>query len=146
MKDLDRLVLGCIAGGCLGASTFFLLDALFAEQPAHAIETRSERALETLNVDWGSENRKEKLRTQIARECASARSIRDQAIALAKKSRTINQNHYEQALALTQRANAYWPTDAHETETSPWTLRQEDLKKAPWVPKILVLRGAMTTE
>ena len=105
MKDLDRLVLGWIAGGCLGASTFFLLDALFAEQPAHAIETRSERALETLNVDWDSENRKEKLRTQIARECASARSIRDQAIALAKKSRTINQNHYEQALALTQRAN-----------------------------------------
>ena len=106
MKTLGHLALGCIAGGSLGASTFLLLDALLVEQPAHAIETRSERALETLNMDWGSENRKEKLRTQIARECASARSIRDQAIALAKKSRTINQNHYEQALALTQRANA----------------------------------------
>lgn len=106
MKDLDRLLLGCIAGSCLGASTFFLLDALLAEQPAHAIETRSERALETLNEDWGSESRKEKLKTQIAHECASARSIRDQAIALAEKNRTINQNHYKQALALTQRANA----------------------------------------
>ena len=106
MKDLGHLVLGCILSGCLGASTFFLLDALLAEQPAHAIETRSERALETLNEDWDTESRKEKLRTKIAHECASARSIRDQAIALAEKSRTINQNHYKQALALTQRANA----------------------------------------
>ena len=106
MKDFGHLVLGSIAGGCLGASTFFLLDALLVEQPAQAIETRSERALETINDDWGSESRKEKLKTQIARECASARSIRDQAIALAEKSRTINQNHYKQALALTQRANA----------------------------------------
>ena len=40
----------------------------------------------------------------------------------------------------------YWPTDAHRTEISPWTLRQEDLKEAPWVLKILVLRGAMATE
>ena len=106
MKDLDRLLLGCIVGGCLGASTFFLLDALLVEQPAQAIETRSERALETLNDDWGSESRKEKLKTQIARECESARSIRNQAIALAEKNRTINQNHYKQALAVSQRANA----------------------------------------
>ena len=106
MKNLEHLVLGCIAGGCLGASTFSLLDALLVEQPAHAIETRSERALETLNEDWGSESRKEKLRTQIAHECASARSIRDQAIALAEKNKKINQNNYKQAIALTERANA----------------------------------------
>ncbi len=86
MKDLGHLVLGCIAGGCIGALTFFLLDALLVEQTAQAIETKSERALETLNEDWGSESRKEKLRTQIARECASARSIRDQAIELAEKT------------------------------------------------------------
>ena len=65
MKDFGHLVLGCIAGGCLGASTFFLLDALLVEQPAQAIETRSERVLETLNEDLGSESRKEKLRTKI---------------------------------------------------------------------------------
>lgn len=41
-------MLGCIAGGCLGASTFILLDALLVKQTAHKIKTKSERALKTL--------------------------------------------------------------------------------------------------
>ena len=63
----------------------YLVRCTVSQTACPKIKTKSERALENLNENWGSEITREKLRTQFARECAGARSIRDNTITLAEK-------------------------------------------------------------
>ncbi len=106
MKGLSHLVFGCAAGSILGTFTFVIIDTLVVSQPTHAIGTSTGSALGIINETWNTEDRKRKLIEQIARECVSARMIRDQALTLAEKNKTINKNHYNQALAISKRASA----------------------------------------
>lgn len=105
MKGRRRLMFLGVTGSFLSAS-IILLDAFLVDQPVHAIESAPGRTMKGLNEAWDSEERRQELMTELARQCASARSIRDQAVALAEKNRSMHLNHYKQAVAITQQAEA----------------------------------------